>query len=82
MIKKTNIFDDAPPPLDENAKPPKNQNVKSAKDVIKNEFKVKDPFEETKKYIANLNSASLKSIDISNKEGEAKNKEELKKLIE
>lgn len=56
MIKKTNIFDEVPPPEEQQeAKHPKNAMVKIAKDVFKNDFKIRDPFEEIKKYIASLN---------------------------
>lgn len=53
-------------------KAPKNAIVKTAKDLFKVEFKVKDYFEETKKNIATLNEAGLKTLQ--KRRDESKNK--------
>lgn len=66
MIKKTNIFDEVPPTEDQPpAKHPKNALAKAAKDIFKADFKIKDPFEDAKRYIASLNDESLKLLSLT-----------------
>lgn len=56
MIKKTKIFDDPEQPQVLTTKAPLNATVKLAKDLLKNQFRIVDPYSAVKITMANQTS--------------------------